>query len=61
MYKRDPARVHVGFFRFQLLFEKEIAMSKALDQEYAHLGETRGMKDHDHDLIHDLSRRLDCL
>lgn len=36
-------------------------MSKALDQEYAHLGETRGMKDHDHDLIHDLSRRLDCL
>lgn len=36
-------------------------MSKALDQEYAHLGETRGTKDHDHDLIHDLSGRLDCL
>ena len=36
-------------------------MSMKADQEYAHLGETRGMEDHDHDLIHDLSRRLDCL
>lgn len=36
-------------------------MSKTQVEEYAHLGETRGMKDHDHDLIHDLSRRLDCL
>jgi hypothetical protein len=36
-------------------------MSTTQEKEYAHLGETRGMKDHDHDLIHDLSRRLDCL
>ncbi|HVU64198.1 MAG TPA: hypothetical protein VHC70_09490 [Phycisphaerales bacterium] len=28
---------------------------------YAHVGETRGMLDHDHDLIHYLSSRLDTL
>lgn len=26
-----------------------------------HLGESRGVKDHDHDMVHDLSRRLDAL
>ena len=31
------------------------------EQEVAHLGETSGVKDHDHDMIHDLSRRLDAL
>jgi hypothetical protein len=36
-------------------------MSMTGEKEYAHIGETRGMQDHDHDLIHDLSRRLDCL
>jgi len=36
-------------------------MSVATDAEYSHLGETRGIEDHDHDLIHELSRRLDCL
>jgi len=36
-------------------------MSMAMEKEYEHLGETRGMEDHDRDLIHDLSRRLDCL
>ncbi len=36
-------------------------MSMTTEKEYAHLGQTRGMEDHDHDLIHDLSRRLDCL
>jgi hypothetical protein len=36
-------------------------MSMTTDKEYEHLGETRGMEDHDHDLIHDLSRRLDCV
>jgi hypothetical protein len=36
-------------------------LENARASEYAHLGESRGMKDHDHDLIHDLSRRLDCL
>jgi capsule polysaccharide modification protein KpsS len=30
-------------------------------KEYEHLGETRGIADHDHDLVHELSRRLDCL
>ena len=36
-------------------------MSMLMEKEYEHLGETRGIEDHDHDLIHDLSRRLDCL
>ena len=36
-------------------------MSKTAESKYVHLGETFGMADHDHDLIHDLSRRLDCL
>ena len=30
-------------------------------EEVEHLGETRGMEDHDHDMVHDLSRRLDML
>lgn len=30
-------------------------------KEVEHLGETQGMKDHDHDMVHDLSRRLDML
>jgi hypothetical protein len=29
------------------------------DQE--HIGKTEGAKDHDHDMIHDLSKRLDAL
>jgi hypothetical protein len=36
-------------------------MSMMTDKEYEHIGESRGCEDHDHDLIHDLSRRLDCL
>jgi hypothetical protein len=36
-------------------------MSMLTEKEYEHLGESRGIEDHDHDLIHDLSRRLDCL
>jgi len=36
-------------------------MSMTTDKEYEHFGETRGIEDHDHDLIHDLSRRLDRL
>ncbi|MDJ0899242.1 MAG: hypothetical protein QNJ55_10560 [Xenococcus sp. MO_188.B8] len=31
------------------------------EKEVAHLGETQGVKDHDHDMVHDLSRRLDAL
>ncbi|KAI9129306.1 hypothetical protein [Acaryochloris sp. CCMEE 5410] len=30
-------------------------------KEVQHLGESKGVKDHDHDLVHDLSRRLDAL
>lgn len=29
------------------------------DTEYKHIGETSGCKNHDHDLVHELSRRLD--
>ena len=36
-------------------------MSMTTEKEYEHLGETRGMENHDHDLIHELSRRLDSL
>jgi hypothetical protein len=36
-------------------------MSLAAEKEMTHLGETSGCADHDHDLIHDLSRRLDAL
>lgn len=31
------------------------------EKEYEHIGETRGCADHDHDLVHELSRRLDGL
>ena len=30
-------------------------------QSIEHLGETAGVKNHDHDLVHDLSRRLDAV
>lgn len=30
-------------------------------KEVEHIGETRGARDHDHDMIHELSRRLDAL
>jgi hypothetical protein len=33
----------------------------AAEQEVKHLGETQGCADHDHDLVHELSRRLDML
>ena len=36
-------------------------MTVAAEQEFAHIGETAGCQDHDHDLIHELSRRLDAL
>ena len=34
---------------------------KTYEKEVEHLGESRGVKDHDHDMVHDLSRRLDAL
>ena len=30
-------------------------------QSTEHIGETAGAKNHDHDLVHDLSRRLDAV
>jgi hypothetical protein len=33
----------------------------AAEKEMAHIGETQGAADHDHDMIHDLSKRLDAL
>ena len=36
-------------------------MSLAAERELEHIGETFGCADHDHDLIHDLSKRLDAL
>lgn len=36
-------------------------MSIYAEKELKHLGETAGCQDHDHDLVHELSRRLDML
>ena len=36
-------------------------MSLAAEKELEHIGETCGVAGHDHDLIHDLSKRLDAL
>ncbi len=36
-------------------------MSITNEKEYQHIGETSGCANHDHDLIHELSRRLDGL
>ena len=36
-------------------------MTLAAEKELEHIGETSGCPDHDHDLIHDLSKRLDAL
>ena len=36
-------------------------MRQAAEQEYTHIGETWGAKDHDHDLVHELSKRLDAV
>jgi len=36
-------------------------MSLAVEKQIEHLGETCGCADHDHDLVHELSKRLDAL
>ena len=38
-----------------------MTMTIAAEAEIAHIGETAGCRDHDHDLVHELSRRLDAL
>jgi hypothetical protein len=41
--------------------EENATMTLAAERELTHLGETAGCSDHDHDLVHELSRRLDSL
>jgi len=36
-------------------------MATAAPQATEHIGETAGMRDHDRDLVNELSKRLDCL
>lgn len=36
-------------------------MALAAEKELKHIGETSGMADHDHDLVHELGQRLDSL
>jgi hypothetical protein len=36
-------------------------MTLAAEKEYEHIGETPGCADHDHDLVHELSKKLDAL
>lgn len=36
-------------------------MKLAAEKEMVHIGESRGCADHDHDLVHELSKRLDAL
>jgi hypothetical protein len=36
-------------------------MTLAAENELEHLGESCGCKGHDHDLVHELSQRLDAL
>lgn len=36
-------------------------MQQAAEKEYTHIGETAGAKDHDHDIVHELSKRLDAV
>lgn len=36
-------------------------MALAAEQELQHVGQTEGIANHDHDLLHELSRSLDAL
>lgn len=36
-------------------------MSLTAEKQMEHIGETKGCADHDHDLVHELSKRLDAL
>ena len=36
-------------------------MALTAEKEIQHIGETAGAANHDHDMIHDLSKRLDAL
>ncbi len=36
-------------------------MQLAAEREMEHIGETAGIQNHDHDLVHELSKRLDAV
>ena len=36
-------------------------MTLAAEKELEHIGESKGCEDHDHDLVHELSKKLDSL
>jgi hypothetical protein len=36
-------------------------MATRTEKRYEHIGETKGCADHDHDLVHELSKSLDAL
>lgn len=36
-------------------------MTQAAERSMEHIGETQGIANHDHDLVHELSERLDAL
>lgn len=36
-------------------------MAAPVEKATQHLGETKGARNHDHDLVHELSKRLDAL
>lgn len=38
-----------------------MASETVCDKQWQHIGESQGCADHDHDLVHELSRRLDSL
>src|ERR1044072_1197697 len=40
---------------------EDFIMRLAAEKELAHIGASQGAADHDHDMIHELSKRLDAL
>jgi hypothetical protein len=36
-------------------------MSMTAEKQMEHIGETQGIADHDHDMVHELSKRLDAV
>jgi hypothetical protein len=41
--------------------ERSLIMKLAAEKELEHIGESCGCEDHDRDLVHELSKRLDAL
>src|SRR3989440_4807236 len=47
--------------KINLYRRRRFIMTVAVEKELAHIGGSCGCADHDHDLVHDLSKRLDAL